>query len=74
MCWFGRRDRDRPAGREADGGAPVLRCATCGKALGGDPEDEPAGDAGEPICGECDRARDFDALDAADGDLDGNLR
>lgn len=40
----------------------VLLCATCGKLLGDDPDDEPDGDAGLPICGECDRARDFDAL------------
>jgi len=73
MRLFGRRDRVKPADPGADRGTPVLHCATCGRALGADPEDEPTGDAGEPICGECDRARDFDALDAADGDLDGNI-
>ena len=39
---------------------PTLRCATCGTPLGDDPEDEPDGDAGLPICGECNRARNFD--------------
>jgi hypothetical protein len=40
----------------------ALRCRTCGALLGADDEDEPAGDAGGPICGECNRARNFDAL------------
>src|ERR1700675_1315666 len=31
-------------------------CASCGRALGGDPADDPT-DAGGPICGECNRAR-----------------
>ena len=40
-----------------------LKCATCGKELAGlDPEDEPDGDAGLPICGECNRARNFDVI------------
>jgi hypothetical protein len=37
-----------------------LACATCGRLLGTDREDEPKGDAGRPICGECNRARNFD--------------
>jgi hypothetical protein len=37
-----------------------LRCASCGAFLGGDPEDDPTGDDGRPICGECARERDFD--------------
>jgi len=41
---------------------PLLFCATCGELLGDDPEDEPDGDAGQPICGECNRARNFDVL------------
>ena len=41
---------------------PTLRCATCGTPLGDDPEDEPDGDAGLPICGECNRARNFDLI------------
>ena len=77
MRWF-RRWRGRPAPIDAHPGASpgtvTVRCATCGRALGRDPEDEPDGDAGLPICGECDRARDFDALDLADGDMDGELR
>lgn len=42
-----------------------LECATCGRQLGTDEEDEPDGDAGLPICGECNRARNFDALEEA---------
>ncbi len=51
----------------------VLRCATCGRALVGDPDEDPTGDAGRPICGECERERDFFAMDIADGTLDGEL-
>lgn len=40
---------------------PTFVCATCGLPLDGDPDDDPTGDAGQPICGECDRARNFDA-------------
>ena len=45
-------------------------CATCGAPLDGDPDEDPTGDAGRPICGECERNRDFLALDIQDGDLD----
>lgn len=45
-------------------------CATCGARLGGDPDEDPTGDAGLPICGECARARDFEALDLGDGVID----
>lgn len=38
-------------------------CVTCGRPLDGDLEDEPFGDAGRPICGECNRARNFDAIE-----------
>jgi len=51
----------------------VLSCATCGHALSGDPDEEVAGDAGRPICGECARERDFFDLDIADGQLDGRI-
>jgi hypothetical protein len=51
---------------------PIL-CATCGRALTGDPDEDPTGDAGQPICGECARERDFFVLDIADGELDGRL-
>ena len=44
---------------EAVPGFDVLRCATCGAALDGDPDEDPTGDAGMPICGECERNRDF---------------
>ena len=36
-------------------------CATCLQPLDGDQDEDPTGDAGLPICGECDRARNFDA-------------
>lgn len=52
----------------------VLVCATCGRPLTGDPDEDATGDAGQPICGECSRERDFFALDAADGTLDGQIR
>ena len=39
-------------------------CASCGRELDGDPEDDPT-DAGGPICGECNRARNFDADEEA---------
>ncbi len=45
-------------------------CATCGRPLDGDLEDEPFGDAGRPICGECNRARNFDAIEAFELDAD----
>jgi hypothetical protein len=51
---------------------PIL-CATCGRILTGDPDEDPTGDAGQPICGECARERDFFVLDVADGELDGRL-
>jgi hypothetical protein len=41
----------------------ALACATCGQPLGTDPEDEPDGDAGLPICGECNRERNFVAIE-----------
>jgi hypothetical protein len=50
-----------------------VRCATCASVLDGDPDEDPTGDAGEPICGECARARDFLVIDLADGELDGRL-
>jgi hypothetical protein len=51
----------------------TLRCATCGNLLDGDPDEDPTGDAGLPICAECARERDRFVLDLADGDLDGRL-
>ena len=50
----------------------MLRCATCDRILGGDADEDPTGDAGRPICGECARERDFFVIDASDGTLDGN--
>ena len=50
-------------------GAP-LTCATCGMPLDGDPDEDARGDAGLPICGECERANHFGVLDSLDGDLD----
>jgi hypothetical protein len=56
--------------------APMF-CATCGRMLGGDPADDPTGDDGQPICGECVRDRervdDFVLIDLFDGELDGHL-
>lgn len=52
-------DRRDPPAAEMDG---LLHCATCGTPLGFDPEDEPDGDAGQPICGECNRSRNFDVM------------
>ena len=52
-------------------GAPL--CATCGRALDGDRDEELTGDAGRPICGECARERDFFVIDLADGELDGSI-
>lgn len=82
MGWFRRGRRARSGGRAAadiegraaaDIDADVLRCATCGAVLDGDPDEDPTGDAGLPICGECARSRHFVVLDAADGDLDGRI-
>lgn len=52
---------------------PILFCATCGRALTGDPDEDPTGDAGMPTCGECARERDFFVMDMLDGELDGNM-
>ncbi len=38
-------------------------CATCGAELDGDPDEDPTGDAGLPICGECERNRNFAAIE-----------
>ena len=51
----------------------AMPCATCGRALDGDRDEDPTGDAGRPICGECARERDFFVLDQADGVLDGSI-
>lgn len=52
--------------------APIYR--TCGEPLDGrDPDEDPTGDDGEPICGNCSRERDFFVMDLADGDLDGRI-
>ena len=50
-----------------------LTCATCGTRLDGDPDEDPIGDAGLPICGACERANHFEVLDAMDGELDDHL-
>jgi len=61
--------RSRVVGR--DGVWPLL-CATCGRELKGDRDDDPKGDDG-PTCGECAREREFVMIDQADGELDGHL-
>ena len=48
-------------GERSSAAAPVHACATCGAILDGDPDEHPTGDAGRPICGECERSRNFDA-------------
>ncbi len=50
-----------------------IRCATCGRTLDGDADEDAAGDAGRPICGECARERHWFDLDAMDGGLDGRI-
>ena len=50
----------------------ALRCATCGRALDRDADEDPTGDAGQPICGECERERNLVAIDMLDGVEDGN--
>ena len=50
---------------------PVLRDLR--HALSGDPDEDPTGDAGMPICGNCARERDFFVMDIADGVEDGRL-
>ena len=45
---------------------PVELCASCGRPLIDDPEDDPTGDAGLPICGECNRSRNFAAIEELD--------
>ena len=55
-----------------------LNCHRCGQPLGNDPDDEPDGGVdGLPMCGECDRNRNFEAdlgaLDAQDGSIDGMI-
>ena len=52
---------------------PILFCAACHRALNGDPDEDPTGDAGRPICGDCARENDFLVLDTLDGVLDGDL-
>jgi DNA-directed RNA polymerase subunit RPC12/RpoP len=49
-----------------------LRCATCGRELQGDRDDDPNGPNG-PICGECGREDEFVQIDLLDGELDGHL-
>ncbi len=51
----------------------AIRCATCGRALNGDLDEDASGDGGRPVCGECSRERDFFVIDVADGTLDGQL-
>ena len=55
---------------------PQPSCHRCGSLLGDDLDDEPTGGGyGLPLCGDCSRRRDdaadMEALDLADGALDG---
>ena len=56
-----------------DVAAEPLTCATCGTPLDGEPDERATGDAGLPICGECERANHFVVLDMLDGELDDTL-
>jgi hypothetical protein len=40
-----------------------LLCVACGRPLLDDPEDDPFGSSGMPMCGDCNRARNFDAIE-----------
>lgn len=60
---------DDVAGDDLAGDAR-LTCATCGEPLDGDPDEDARGDAGLPICGECERANHFVVLDLMDDTLD----
>jgi hypothetical protein len=79
-------DREaRYARQEADRGLPQsdppmtdfdvdVRCVACGRPFDGDPDEEPDGEGpGRPLCGECNRARDFDTLFLLDLLTDGEL-
>lgn len=48
-----------PAGADID---DWIVCAVCGTPLGLDLDDDPVGEAEQPLCGECHRARHFDVL------------
>ena len=52
-----------------------LDCHRCGRPLGDDPEDEPDGIDGLPLCGECsrnrDEAADFEMSVFTGGDMEG---
>ena len=52
---------------------PPPACVACGRPLLGDREDDPVGAAGLALCGDCNRARNFDAfeeLELLDDDVD----
>lgn len=51
----------------------LVFCASCDRALDGDPDEDPTGNAGEPRCGECVRNTNFVAMDYADGELDDRI-
>jgi hypothetical protein len=51
----------------------TLFCAAYGTPLTGDPDEDPSGDAGMPICGNCARERDFFVMDMMDHVEDGNM-
>lgn len=50
-----------------------LLCVLCGRGLNGDIDEDATGEGGLPICGECYREREFFEMDAADGELDGEI-
>ena len=40
-----------------------LACSACGRLLLADPDDDPVGRRGLPLCGECNRERNFAAVE-----------
>ena len=67
-------DADAVDGVDAGGPDEVVICATCGTALDGlDRDEDPTGDRGRPICGNCDRERNFFDMDSADRELDDEI-
>ena len=67
MPWFHRLVRApeiaRPDRSSIDAAFfPYLVCANCGTFLLGDPDEDPTGDGGKPICGECERNRNVESM------------
>ena len=48
--------------RSAENPIPYLVCTNCGAFLNGDPDEDPTGDGGKPLCGECERNRNPESM------------